>query len=88
MHSRRKLITGGAFAILSAGLGACSASADWSYSEYRTGPGYQSERTYGSRVYGDTRRGIRAENCRMVRRTQLDAFGQPTAWEESVCEQP
>lgn len=75
-------------AILAAGLGACSASANLSYSEYRTGPGYQSERTYGSRVYSDTRQGIGAENCKAVRRTQLDAFGQPTSWEETVCGQP
>ncbi|WP_457090024.1 hypothetical protein [Microvirga sp. P5_D2] len=88
MHSRKRLITGGLLTILAAGLGACSASADWSYSEYRSGPGYQNERTYGSRVYGDTRRGLGAENCRLVRRTQLDAFGQPSSWEEAVCEQP
>ena len=88
MHSRRGLITGGILTILAAGLGGCSASADWSYSEFRTGPGYQSERTYGSSVYGDTRRGIGTESCRTVRRSQLDAFGRPTSWEEAVCEQP
>jgi hypothetical protein len=88
MQSHKRLITGATLAILSASLAACSASADWSYSEYRAGPGYQSERTYGSSVYGDTQRGLRVENCRMVRRIQLDAFGQPTSWEENVCEQP
>lgn len=68
-------------------LSACTASADWSYSEYRASPGYQSERTYGNRVYGDTRRGLGSENCRTVRRTQLDAYGRPSSWEETVCEE-
>ncbi len=88
MHSRKGLISCGILMVVAAGLGACSTSADWSYTEYRAGPGYESERIYGSRVYGDTRRGIGAENCRVVRRSQLDAFGRPTFWEESVCEQP
>jgi hypothetical protein len=87
MPYRKGLITGTTLAILSAGLGACSASADWSYSEYRASPVYQSERTYGSSFYSDTRRGLVTENCRIVRRTQLDAFGHPTSWEETICAQ-
>ncbi len=86
MRSRSKrLVTAGLLMILAGGLGACSASADWSYSEYRAGPGYQSERTYGNRVYGDTQHGLGSENCRIVRRTQLDAFGRPSSWEETAC---
>ena len=88
MHCRKGLTTGGLLTILAAGLAGCSASADWSYSEYRAGPGYQSERTYGSRVYGDTRSGMRAENCRIIRHSERDTFGHPSSWEETVCEQP
>jgi hypothetical protein len=88
MNSWKRLVSAGVLMILAGGVGGCSASADWGYSEYHAGPGYQSERVYGSRVYGDTRRGLGAENCRIVRRSQLDAYGQSSSWEETVCEQP
>lgn len=88
MHGRKQLILLASLVALAGGLGACAASADWGYSEYRAGPGYRSERTYGSRVYGDTRRGLGAESCRVVSRTQRDAYGRPSSWEETICEQP
>ncbi len=71
---------------LSAGLAGCSTSADVAYGSYQFGPDYQTGHVYESRVYGDTQRGIRAENCRTVARQVTDAFGQLSSSEETICE--
>ncbi len=71
---------------LAAGLAGCSTSADVAYGSFQAGPGYQTSRMYESRVYGDSRRGIGAENCRMVTRQETDAFGQLSSSEETVCD--
>lgn len=68
------------------GLAGCSTSADVSYGTYRSGPGYEAEHVYESRVYGDTQRGFGRENCRTVVRRETDAYGRPSSVEESVCD--
>ncbi|WP_134497958.1 hypothetical protein [Microvirga pakistanensis] len=71
---------------LAVGLAGCSTSADVAYGSFQAGPGYQTSRMYESRVYGDTQRGIGAENCRTVTRQATDAFGQLSSSEETVCD--
>jgi len=71
---------------LTAGLAGCSTSADVAYGSYQFGPGYQTGRVYESRVYGDTQRGIRAENCRTVTRQVTDVFGRLSSSEETICD--
>ena len=72
---------------LGAALGGCTTSADVSYSEYRFGPGFETERVYENRVYGDTMRGLGSESCQVVARRQVNAFGQISAGEETVCDE-
>lgn len=77
-----------ALAILAGGLGGCTATADLSYSEYEFGPGFQTERVYESRVFGDTGRGFGSEACRTVVRRETNAFGEVFTREIYVCDEP
>ena len=70
---------------LTAALGGCTTSADVSYGEYRIGPDSETERVYGSRIYGDTTQGLGTESCQMVARRQINAFGEISVREETVC---
>jgi hypothetical protein len=72
---------------LGTALGGCMTSADVSYSEYRFGPGFETGRVYENRVYGDTRRGLGSESCQVVARRQINAFGEVSVREETVCDE-
>ncbi len=76
-----------AVVVVAAALGACTTSADFSYSENRAGPGFETERVYENRVYGDTGAGLGAESCRVVVRRQVNVFGEVSAREETVCDE-
>ncbi len=81
----RKVTMTASALVLAVGLGGCTTAADFSYSEYQLGPGFQTERTYGSRLYGDTERGLGSESCRVVARREVDPFGRVSVREETVC---
>lgn len=76
-----------ALSVLSGGLAGCTATADLSYGEYQFGPGYQTERVYERRVYGDTDQGLGSEACRGVVRRQIDAFGNLIVRDDRVCDE-
>lgn len=70
---------------LTTALGGCTTSADVSYGEYRFGPGFETERVYESRIYGDTTQGLGTEPCQVVARRRINAFGEISVREETVC---
>ena len=72
--------------IMGVALAGCTTAAGFSYGEYRSGPGYETERFYESRVYGDTSQGVGRETCRVVARRQVDPFGESIVREETVCD--
>jgi hypothetical protein len=74
-------------ATLGGGLGGCAATTDFTYSEYQLGQGFQNGRVYERRIYGDTNQGFGSEECRVVVRRQVDAFGEISTREETVCEE-
>jgi hypothetical protein len=76
-----------AFVILGGGLAGCTTMAGFSYSEYQAGPGFQTERVYENRVYGDTEQGLGSETCRMAARREAGASGEILARRETVCEE-
>ena len=71
--------------LLGAVLGGCTTSAAVSYGEYRSGPGFETERVYENRIYGDTAQGWGGESCQVIARRQVDAFGEVAVREETVC---
>ena len=73
--------------ILGAALGGCTTSADVSYSQYRFGPGYETEQIHESRIYGDTAQGLESESCQVVARRQVNPFGEISVREETVCDE-
>ncbi len=74
-------------AVLGTALAGCTTSADVSYSEYRFGPGFATERVYENRVYGDAAQGLGAESCRVVVRRHVNPFGEVSSREETVCDE-
>jgi len=72
---------------LGAALGGCTTSAGVSYGEYRVGPGFETERVYENRVYGDAARGLGSESCQVVERRQVNPFGGISVREETVCDE-
>lgn len=74
-------------AFLGAALGGCTTSADVSYREYRFGPGFETERAYENRVYGDTTQGLGSESCQVLAQRQVNAFEEISAREKTVCDE-
>lgn len=74
--------------LLMGGFAGCTTTADVTYSEYRFGPGFGTERTYESRVYGDSTRGLGSESCRTVVRSDFDWFGEASRREVTTCDEP
>jgi hypothetical protein len=58
-----------------------------SYGEYQFGPGYQSERVYERRIYGDTSRGFGSETCQGVVGQQMNEFGEFDVGDSVTCDE-
>jgi hypothetical protein len=75
-----------AAAMLSAGLGGCVGAAGISTLEYRSGPGYETERVYNSRTEADSSRGFTREACANVAHRQVDASGRIAGTGLTTCD--
>ncbi|NIX76590.1 hypothetical protein [Microvirga terricola] len=73
-------------ALFAGALGGCAASADFTYGEFQYGPGYQTERVYGRRVYGDTSQGLASEACRGAVRRHVNASGETVVTDNRACD--
>lgn len=73
-------------ALFAGTLGGCAASADFTYGEFQYGPGYQTERVYERRVYGDTAQGLGEETCRGALHRRVNAFGETVVTDNRVCD--
>jgi len=75
-----------AAAILAAGLGGCVGAAGISTLEYRSGPGYETERVYDSRIQADSSRGFSREACANVVHRQVGASGRIVGTDLTACD--
>ena len=75
-----------AAAMLAAGLGGCVGAAGISTLEYRSGPGYETERVYNSGIEADSSQGFTQEACANVAHRQVGASGRIVGTDLTTCD--
>ena len=73
-------------AVLAIGLGGCVAGAGVSTWNYRSEPGFQTERIAESRIYGDPVRGFGSSSCKSVVTRRAEPTGRIASSEMTACE--
>jgi hypothetical protein len=72
--------------LMAVGLGGCVGTAGVSTWEYRSGPGFETQRVYQSQVQADTLSGISHEACTSIASTQTGTPHGRSGHEVTACD--